>query len=236
MQTSWILLIFFALVVAIGGLYLYRPQAELKPLTIPEPSPLLSSPIDNTVKIPAPSPSPPSIQPITQAVHVTLKTNKGDIEVELNGKVAPLTVGNFVQLAQNDFYDGTTFHRVIPDFMIQGGDPFSKDQALRSRHGTGGPGYMFKDEINAEKIVRGTMAMANAGPNTNGSQFFIVTAPATPFLDGKHTYFGKVIKGMEIVGAISLVERDDNDNPVQPVIITDIVVLDAPVNPLKVVQ
>jgi len=171
-----------------------------------------------------PMTTPSNIIPIAEKVNVTLKTNMGDIVMELDGTVAPVTVGNFVGLAKAGFYNGTTFHRVIPDFMIQGGDPNSKDQTKRSMHGTGDPGYKFADEINSNKIVRGTIAMANSGPDTNGSQFFIVTAPATPYLDGKHTYFGKVTSGMDVVDKISLVQRDENDNPLSPVTINQIVV------------
>jgi cyclophilin family peptidyl-prolyl cis-trans isomerase len=164
------------------------------------------------------------IEPIHETVRATIRTNRGDIEVELYGQEAPITVGNFVKLAGEGFYDGTTFHRVIPDFMIQGGDPLSRNQENRQLHGTGGPGYTFEDEINERLIVRGELAMANSGPNTNGSQFFIVTAEATPHLDGRHTNFGTVIEGMDIVDAIEQVERDARDNPLEPVIIETIVI------------
>jgi cyclophilin family peptidyl-prolyl cis-trans isomerase len=141
----------------------------------------------------------------------TLHTNHGAIEVELFDDDAPQTVGNFTKLAGDRFYDGVVFHRVIPDFMIQGGDPTGT--------GTGGPGYTFEDEINDHKVERGALAMANAGPNTNGSQFFIVTAEATPWLDGKHTVFGRVTSGMDVVDAISQVETDAQDKPHEPVVI-----------------
>ena len=141
----------------------------------------------------------------------TLHTSEGAIEVELYPNEAPKTVENFVKLARDGFYDGVIFHRVIPDFMIQGGDPTGT--------GTGGPGYEFEDEFNEHRVVRGALAMANAGPNTNGSQFFIVTAEATPWLDGKHTVFGNVTSGMEVVDRISEAERDDNDRPARPVAI-----------------
>lgn len=169
-----------------------------------------------------------TVRPITQKVTVTLSTSRGTIRLELDGTRAPLAVGNFVSLAEKGFYDGTTFHRVIPNFMIQGGDPLSKHAAQRARHGTGGPEYTFPDEINGVPIVRGTVAMANAGPNTNGSQFFIVTAAATPYLDTKHTNFGKVVSGMEVVDAISHVERDENDNPLRPVVIDALTVEASP--------
>lgn len=135
----------------------------------------------------------------------TLHTNKGAIEFELFEDDAPNTVANFLKLARDGFYDGVIFHRVIPDFMIQGGDPTGT--------GMGGPGYQFEDEFNDNKVVRGALAMANAGPNTNGSQFFIVTAEATPWLDGKHTVFGRVTNGMDVVDEIESVDTDANDRP-----------------------
>jgi peptidyl-prolyl cis-trans isomerase B (cyclophilin B) len=137
-----------------------------------------------------------------------LLTNHGAIEVELFPEEAPKTVENFERLAREGFYDGVVFHRVIPDFMIQGGDPTGT--------GTGGPGYTFEDEINEHKVERGALAMANAGPNTNGSQFFIVTAEACPWLDGKHTVFGRVTAGMEVVDRISELPRDARDKPREP--------------------
>ena len=139
----------------------------------------------------------------------TLHTSHGAIEVELFPEDAPKTVGNFTKLAGEGFYDGLVFHRVIPDFMIQGGCPQGT--------GTGGPGYTFEDEFNDHPVERGALAMANAGPNTNGSQFFIVTADACPWLDGKHTVFGEVTDGMEVVDAISAVPRDGHDRPRDPV-------------------
>jgi cyclophilin family peptidyl-prolyl cis-trans isomerase len=141
----------------------------------------------------------------------TMHTNHGTIEVELFDDDAPNTVDNFVKLARDGFYDGVIFHRVIPDFMIQGGDPTGT--------GMGGPGYTFEDEFNDHKVERGALAMANAGPNTNGSQFFVVTAEATPWLDGKHTVFGRVTSGMDVVDAISQVETDANDKPREAVVI-----------------
>jgi cyclophilin family peptidyl-prolyl cis-trans isomerase len=141
----------------------------------------------------------------------TLHTNHGPVELELHDDDAPKTVENFRKLAGDGFYDGVAFHRVIPDFMIQGGDPTGT--------GSGGPGYTFEDEFNDHKVERGALAMANAGPNTNGSQFFVVTAEATPWLDGKHTVFGRVTSGMEVVDAISQIETDANDKPREPVVI-----------------
>ncbi|MBS1869565.1 MAG: peptidylprolyl isomerase [Actinobacteria bacterium] len=137
-----------------------------------------------------------------------MHTTHGAIQLELFDEDAPKTVENFKRLAGEGFYDGIIFHRVITDFMIQGGCPQGT--------GTGGPGYTFEDEINQHKIVRGTLAMANAGPNTNGSQFFIVTAEATPWLDGKHTAFGRVVEGMDTVDKIEGVETGPGDRPVDP--------------------
>lgn len=151
-----------------------------------------------------------------------IKTNLGTIEVTFFGTEAPKTVENFQKLAEAGFYDSTKFHRVIKNFMIQGGDPFSKDDSQMGRWGTGGPGYQFADEINSEKLVRGVLAMANAGPNTNGSQFFIVTTGATPWLDGKHTVFGKVVRGMDVVDKISLTPVGPNDIPKSPVIVESV--------------
>jgi cyclophilin family peptidyl-prolyl cis-trans isomerase len=143
-----------------------------------------------------------------------MNTSLGAISFELFDEDAPETVANFRKLAGDGFYDGVIFHRIIPDFMIQGGDPDGT--------GTGGPGYTFKDEFNSHKVVRGALAMANAGPNTNGSQFFIVTTQAAPWLDGKHTVFGQVTDGMDAVDAIEGVETGANDRPVDPPQITSI--------------
>jgi len=150
-----------------------------------------------------------------------IKTNYGDVTVELYGKDSPVTVNNFLNLAQKGFYNKTKFHRVIKDFMIQAGDPNSRDKDI-GVWGTGGPGYKFMDEINDHKLVRGSLAMANAGPSTNGSQFFIVTKDATSWLDGKHTNFGRVTSGMVIVGQIENVSVDANDHPLSDVIIESI--------------
>ena len=141
----------------------------------------------------------------------TLHTSEGAIEVELYPDAAPKTVENFEKLSRDGFYESVIFHRVIPDFMIQGGDPTGT--------GTGGPGYEFEDEFNEHRVTRGALAMANAGPNTNGSQFFIVTVEEAPWLDGKHTVFGRVTAGMDVVDRISQVERDANDRPREPVTI-----------------
>ncbi|MEA2430469.1 MAG: peptidyl-prolyl cis-trans isomerase [Thermoleophilaceae bacterium] len=143
--------------------------------------------------------------------NATLHTNHGAIEVELFDDDAPKTVQNFRKLAGDGFYDGVIFHRVIKDFMIQGGDPTGT--------GTGGPGYTFEDEINHHKIVRGALAMANAGPGTNGSQFFIVTTDAAPWLDGKHTVFGQVTNGMDAVDSIEGAPTGARDKPVEDALI-----------------
>lgn len=153
-----------------------------------------------------------------------IKTNQGDIEVEFFADKAPKTVNNFFTLAEQGFYDGTRFHRVIKDFMVQGGDPLSRDPNMKDRWGTGGPGYTFPDEINNEKIVYGTLAMANAGANTNGSQFFIVTTQATPWLDGKHTAFGKIVAGSNVLNAIGKTETDSRDRPLVDIFIEKIVI------------
>jgi cyclophilin family peptidyl-prolyl cis-trans isomerase len=139
----------------------------------------------------------------------TMKTSEGDIVLELFEEDAPKTVSNFKKLASEGFYDGLIFHRVIEDFMIQGGCPQGT--------GTGGPGYTFEDEINQHKIVKGALAMANAGPNTNGSQFFIVTTEEAPWLDGKHTVFGEVRGGMDVVDKIGTTQTDGRDRPVEPI-------------------
>jgi peptidyl-prolyl cis-trans isomerase B (cyclophilin B) len=145
----------------------------------------------------------------------TMTTSEGAIELELFDQDAPKTVENFRKLASSGFYDGLTFHRVIKDFMIQGGCPQGT--------GTGGPGYTFEDEINDHKIVRGALAMANAGPDTNGSQFFIVTARECPWLDGKHTVFGEVTEGLDVVDRLEGAETDAADRPAQPLRIESIV-------------
>jgi cyclophilin family peptidyl-prolyl cis-trans isomerase len=140
-----------------------------------------------------------------------IRTNHGPIHLELYPDEAPKTVNNFVKLANDGFYDRVIFHRVIPDFMIQGGDPTGT--------GSGGPGYSFEDEFNEHKVERGALAMANAGPNTNGSQFFIVTTEAAPWLDGKHTVFGRVTDGMDVVDKISELPRNAQDKPHEDAVI-----------------
>jgi cyclophilin family peptidyl-prolyl cis-trans isomerase len=149
-----------------------------------------------------------------EARSAVFNTSEGRIELELYPDEAPKTVENFTKLASDGFYDGLIFHRVIPDFMIQGGCPLGT--------GSGGPGYSFEDEFNQHKVDRGALAMANAGPNTNGSQFFIVTAEATPWLDGKHTVFGRVTSGQDVADRISQVDRDGSDRPRTPITIESV--------------
>ena len=155
-------------------------------------------------------------------MNATLHTNYGDITIQFLDKGVPNTVANFIKLAGTHFYDGVKFHRVIKGFMIQGGDPLTKDDSQKSLWGTGGPGYTFNDELSADNHDDlGTIAMANSGPNTNGSQFFINVA-ANNFLDTKHVVFGKVTAGMDVVMKISETKTDSNDRPIDPVIINSI--------------
>ena len=173
-----------------------------------------------------PSPQSMEIQetPITipkGALVAHMETTLGTISFELYPDAAPKTVENFVKLAESGFYNGTKFHRVIKDFMIQGGDPNSKDDDW-SDDGTGGPGYQFKDEINQHRVARGALAMANSGPHTNGSQFFIVTVDAAPWLDGKHTVLGRVVGGMDVLDMIEAVSTNANDHPLQDVVVKNI--------------
>lgn len=157
-----------------------------------------------------------------QKTHAILVTNKGEIEIELFTADAPNTVANFVKLAGEKFYDGTKFHRIIDGFMIQGGDPLTKDDTKKDWWGTGGPNYKFADEIHLNnKNVSGSISMANSGPNTNGSQFFI-NVNDNNFLDTKHTVFGKVIRGMEVVNDIKDTQTDQKDRPLEPIIITNV--------------
>ena len=145
---------------------------------------------------------------------MTMTTNHGDIVFEMFDEDSPKTVDNFRTLSEKGYYDGLTFHRIIRDFMIQGGCP--------DGNGTGGPGYEFEDEFNQHKVIRGALAMANRGPNTNGSQFFIVTTGAAPWLDGKHTVFGRVTSGMEVVDALEGLPTDSRDRPQEPATIEKI--------------
>lgn len=164
---------------------------------------------------------------ISNNIITTLATTYGTITLELFKDKAPKTVENFITLAEEGFYDGTLFHRVIKNFMIQGGDPTTKENPKDwTRHGTGGPGYAFADEFNDSKVIRGALAMANSGPNTNGSQFFIVTTESAPWLDGKHTVFGKVISGYEVVEKIenSATDPARGDHPLEGIIVTKVTI------------
>lgn len=158
------------------------------------------------------------IKTYSQAI---IKTSLGNITVKFYAAESPVTVNNFLNLAQAGFYNGTKFHRVIKDFMIQGGDPLSREDDARF-WGTGGPDYRFNDEFNSHKLVLGSLAMANSGPNTNGSQFFIVTTEETPWLDGRHTNFGQVTSGIEVIKRIEGVETGINDRPLEDVVINSI--------------
>ena len=194
--TTWLVISLLIIAVVFAGYYLFKTISE--PVDIGEEEIM-----------------------ITEKNIAVFNTNKGIFEIELFKDKSPKTVENFIKLAKEGFYNGTRFHRVIKDFMIQGGDPLSKDLMQKNAWGTGGPGYTFKDEINDVLLTRGILAMANAGPDTNGSQFFIVTAEATPWLDGMHTAFGRVISGMDIVLEIGNVETQ-LDVPLQDVIIESI--------------
>jgi cyclophilin family peptidyl-prolyl cis-trans isomerase len=176
-----------------------------------------------------PTPQQQSTPPLSnssdqKSMQATLHTTKGDVTIAFSPEIAPNTVANFIKLAKEGFYNGVKFHRVIKDFMIQAGDPLSKDDSKMSSWGTGGPGYKFADEITPEsKNSLGTIAMANSGKNTNGSQFYI-NAKDNNFLDGGYTVFGKVIKGLDIVLAIDTVPTDSSDRPITPVVINSITV------------
>lgn len=155
-------------------------------------------------------------------MQATLHTSAGDITIEFFDTDAPNTVANFTKLAESGFYNGTKFHRIIEGFMIQGGDPLTKDDSAEAMWGTGGPGYKFADEIHPNnKNVVGTISMANSGPNTNGSQFFINVANNN-FLDSKHTVFGKVVAGMDIVEKLQAVTTERGDRPITPVVISSV--------------
>lgn len=212
-------LVILIVILGIGYLfYQHAPKTEVvSPVALDSVSeaPTIESLSEN-------KPSETITEEQAETMKATFTTNKGVIEIELFNELAPKTVENFVSLAESNFYDGIKFHRVISGFMIQGGDPLTKDEDMSDRWGTGGPGYQFDDEIHAENNnVIGTISMANAGPNTNGSQFFINTAD-NDFLNTKHTVFGKVISGMDTVTAIEAVEKFPNDRPIEPVIIESI--------------
>ena len=199
-------------------------QSNIHINSSPSPTPM-PSPSASVVPSSTPAVSFNEVKPITQVAHVVLKTSKGDIAVDLDGTQAPLAVGNFVYLAGQHFYDGVTFHRVIPNFMIQAGDPLSKDPTMRVRHGTGGPGYTFKTELPSTPFVRGSLGVARTQQlDTNGSQFFITTGEDVSFLNGQYTNFGTVTSGMDVADAIVNAERDANDNPLQPISILSVTI------------
>lgn len=180
---------------------------------------LFDSLIGNTKKDPALKSASYSNDLFVGAI---LVTNLGEIEIEFALGTAPLAVSNFIKLAEKSFYDGTIFHRVTKDF-IQGGDPLTKEKDI-SVYGTGGPGYKFKDEVNSDdKITRGVVAMANSGQDTNGSQFFIVTIKEAPWLNGKHTIFAKVTRGMDVVDRVSHLQTSKNNLPLKPVLLEKII-------------
>lgn len=195
-----ILILIIPLIVFVGALLLAN-----KPKTVEQEKDLLDLDMSQLPSQKKSYTTPPQMQLEQKDYKAVFKTSMGDITVDLFEKDSPNTVNNFVFLAKDGFYNDTIFHRVIQDFMIQGGDPLG--------NGTGGPGYSFDDEFNSVKLVKGSLAMANAGPNTNGSQFFIVTAESTPWLDGKHTNFGEVVAGQDVVDAISTVQRNAMDKP-----------------------
>jgi peptidylprolyl isomerase len=206
----------------IGGYFAYAQQKALE-----VPNTLVEGYSTSTISITGETtatnnPSQPSTNTNQKAMTAILHTTKGDITIEFFGEEAPNTVANFTKLAGQGYYDGTKFHRVIKGFMIQGGDPLSKDDALAARWGTGGPGYQFADEIHAKnRNDVGTISMANAGANTNGSQFFINVAPNN-FLDSKHTVFGKVTAGMDVVKAIESTPTAPGDRPLEAMVIQSI--------------
>lgn len=197
----------------------YGQPPQVPSQTSPETS---QQPAPPTLQTEGTSVTMPNTTNEKKVMNATLHTNQGDITIEFLDVDAPNTVANFTKLAKSGFYDGTKFHRVIAGFMIQGGDPLSKDDSMMSRWGTGGPGYQFADEIHANnKNAIGTIAMANAGPNTNGSQFFINVANNN-FLDTKHTVFGKIIAGMDVVKKIETTPTGSGDKPTSPMIIESI--------------
>ncbi|MFT6829322.1 MAG: cyclophilin family peptidyl-prolyl cis-trans isomerase [Candidatus Paceibacteria bacterium] len=207
------LTIIISLIVVAGLLYVViKPKAD---------APTTPKAVVETALIKTEAPSE-QVQQKQETMKATFTTNKGTFELELFADLAPKTVENFVTLAESDFYNDVKFHRVIAGFMIQGGDPLSKDDDMQDRWGTGGPGYQFEDEIHAaNNNAIGTISMANSGPNTNGSQFFINTAN-NDFLDTKHTVFGKIVSGMEVITAIEAVEKFPNDRPVEAVVIESV--------------
>ncbi len=224
--TNWILFIFVTLS-AFGVVYqaVATTNKEIEKINedIVKMNEIANANLALSINI-KPTTQTPKIMNEAQITQATFKTNYGDITVAFR-KETPVTVANFVKLAKEGFYDGVRFHRVIKNFMIQSGDPKSKDLNLKNEWGTGGPGYVFKDEVfQNDEMNQGVLAMANAGPGTNGSQFFIVTAPqGTDWLVGKHTIFGKVTRGLDVALAIDSVATVPGDRPVKDVIIEKVV-------------
>lgn len=225
-----------ALLIIAGGYWFFSPdEAALSPAAVTvennestitkQASPEQNTQAKSQESSPqAASSNPPSSseQANQNTMSATLHTSLGDIVIEFFGKDAPNTVANFTKLAGEGFYNGTKFHRVIKGFMVQGGDPLSKDDSQAARFGTGGPGYQFRDEIyTGNRNTAGSIAMANAGPDTNGSQFFINTADNN-FLDSKHTVFGRVTEGLEVLRAIESTPTGANDLPVESVVLTSV--------------
>lgn len=212
----WSIVVLFIIIVLaiIAGFYFYPKETTMVSDITGISNPLFTT-TENSVN------NNQTMSTSTEKVLVTMKTNQGDIILELYPDKAPNTVANFVKLAKADFYNGVLFHRVIKGFMIQGGDPLSKDKDWRL-HGTGGPDYKFDDEQNDINLERGVIAMANSGPNTNGSQFFIMTARQPMQLAGYYTAFGRVIGGMEIVDKIELIAVNENDHPLTDMVINSI--------------
>ena len=229
LMTKQVIFSVIVIVAVLGGWHYYqtkngtqiKPEKTFQELFNPEAN---SSATSNSASqnVQTPVAQAPISNPTKKYMNATLHTNKGDITIEFFDKQTPNTVANFVKLAESGFYSNVKFHRVIKDFMIQGGDPLTKDDSKVDQWGTGGPGYTFADELTPEnKNNAGTISMANAGPNTNGSQFFI-NLKDNNFLDTKHTVFGKVIKGMDVVQAIGLTQTGVADRPVSPIIIQSV--------------
>ena len=231
-MTKIVLGIMGLVIIGGGAYYLLRGSgpgdtaSQIPPATAVTPAATTSAEATTPSQAPEPATTtaavtttPTTMQNITQ---VTLHTNKGDITIEFYPQQAPRTVANFIKLASSGFYDQTKFHRVIKDFMDQGGDPLTKDDSQQAKWGMGGPGYQIPDEISATNSnVMGSVAMANSGPNTNGSQFFI-NAKDNHFLDPNYTVFGHVVAGLSVVTAINNVATDANDRPLSPVIIESV--------------
>ncbi len=225
-QTAWVVFGGVAMAAIAAALYVFgggTPKVITESATpAPEASVVITDTSTTTAKDITQSPPKNMEQETETPVIAIMHTTMGDVTLMLYPHHAPKTVENFLKLSKEGFYNGVRFHRVIKDFMIQTGDPLSKDDTQMARWGQGGPDYKFADEINPHKLVRGSLAMANAGPNTNGSQFFIVTKDSTPWLDGKHTNFGEVTSGMDVVMKIDGVAVAPGDRPLTPVTITSI--------------